>query len=160
MLIVTYCNGVQCGKSVKAAKKLQESGYKNIKIYREGFPVWEEYGYELKTGPGYGAKIETKMLSAKNLKIVMNKKDDSVILVDVRDKKEYDEGHIPFSINIPLSEFALRSGEISKKKKVIVYCNTGSRSYLAYKKLLNMAYKDINQALFADWKKAKFKIES
>lgn len=157
-LLITYCNGVQCGKSKKAAIKAGAMGYKNILLYKEGFPVWEEAGFELVKGPGYGKKIETNKLSAQELKALIDKKDGSIIIVDVRDPKEYKEGHIPSAINVPVAEFAARSGEISKKKRVIVYCNTGSRSYLAYKKLVNMAYKNINQTLFKDWKEAKMEL--
>ncbi|MEN6332145.1 MAG: hypothetical protein ABFD57_09170 [Smithella sp.] len=42
---------------------------------------------------------------------------------------------------------------------LIIYCNTGSRSYLAYKKLIQLAYPNINQALFAEWKEAGFSVE-
>lgn len=158
LLFVTYCNGVQCGKSIKMAKKLSEIGYKNIKVYREGFPVWEEVGLELVKGPGYGKKIETNKLTPDELNKLEKTGDGNIIVVDVRDAKEYLNGHIPGAINVPVSEFAIRSGEIAKSKKVVVYCNTGSRSYLAYKKLVNMAYKDIHQVLFAEWKNSDFPI--
>src|SRR5512135_1819203 len=46
-LMVFYCNGVKCGKSKKAAKKADAMGYKNILIYAEGFPVWEEKGNKI-----------------------------------------------------------------------------------------------------------------
>jgi len=52
----------------------------------------------------------------------------------VRDASEFKEGHIPTAINIPSETFAAGSGVLPKEKKIIVYCNTGSRSYLAYKK--------------------------
>lgn len=151
-LIITYCNGVQCGKSIKAANMLKEMGYKKIKIYREGFPVWEEFGFELVKGSDYGKKIETNKITSDELKSLIDKESKDIIIVDVRDEKEFSEGHIPSSINIPVEDFAKRSDEVSKKKKVIVYCNSGSRSYLAYKKLVNMAYKDIHQALYSEWK--------
>jgi rhodanese-related sulfurtransferase len=59
---------------------------------------------------------------------------------------------MPGAINCPLKDFALQSAVIDKKKKVIVYCNAGGRSYKAYRKLMRLGYKDIAQALFADWK--------
>ena len=72
------------------------------------------------------------------------------MLVDVRDESEYKEGHIPTAINIPAETFALKSDVLPKEKKIVVYCNTGSRSYLAYRKLIKLAYTDIYQALYAD----------
>lgn len=150
-LVVTYCNGVQCGKSFKAAGFCKEAGFKNILVYKEGYPVWEEVGYTVITGPGYGKKIETRKLTPSELAKVIGDLTNTVV-VDVRDPKEFQEGHIKNAINVPIKEFATRSGEISKKKRVVVYCNTGSRSYLAYKKLVNMDYKNIYQSLLKDWK--------
>jgi rhodanese-related sulfurtransferase len=58
-----------------------------------------------------------------------------------------------------VAEFASQSGRLDKKKKIIVYCNSGGRSYNAYRKLMKLAYKDINQAIFADWKEKGFQVE-
>lgn len=68
------------------------------------------------------------------------------------------EGHIPTAINIPAETFAVKSGVLPKEKKIIVYCNTGSRSYMAYRKLGKQAYPNIYQILFADWKEAKLAV--
>jgi rhodanese-related sulfurtransferase len=74
--------------------------------------------------------------------------------VDVRDEAEFREGHIPTAINIPGETFATKSVILPKEKKIIVYCNSGSRSYLAYRKLIGLAYPKIYQAIFAEWKEA------
>ncbi|MGE5893965.1 MAG: rhodanese-like domain-containing protein, partial [bacterium] len=84
---------------------------------------------------------------------------DDYVLVDVRDESEYKEGHIPTAINIPAETFASRSEILPKEKKIVVYCNTGSRSYMSYRKLMKMDYKNIYQSLFADWKEAGLQIE-
>jgi rhodanese-related sulfurtransferase len=63
------------------------------------------------------------------------------------------------SINIPVASFASQSDILDKKKKIIVYCNSGGRSYNAYRKLMKLSYKDISQAIFADWKDAGLPVE-
>ena len=78
---------------------------------------------------------------------------DAVIL-DVRTPEEFAEGHIPEAINCPLSTFAATSEILDKEKKVVVYCNSGGRSYGAYIKLMKLGYKNIAQAIFADWNEA------
>ena len=80
-------------------------------------------------------------------------------MVDVRDSEEFAQGHIPGSINIPVASFASQSEVLDKKKKIIVYCNSGGRSYNAYRKLMKLGYKEINQAIFADWKDASLPVE-
>ena len=150
--IVFYCNGVKCGKSKRAAQKAIELGYKNVLVYKEGMPVWEEMNYPIYAGPDYEKKIETTKLSPEELKAMIDSGAGDFTLVDVRDEAEFAEGHISGAINIPVSRFAKESGKLDKEKKIIVYCNSGGRSYLGYRKLMKLAYKNIYQTLFTDWK--------
>ena len=158
-LLVIYCNGAKCGKSKKVAKKAADAGYTNVVLYGEGFPVWEEHNLKIVAGPGYGKKIQTKMYHPAQLSDIIDAHGNDYVLVDVRDESEYREGHIPTAINIPVETFALKSEVLPKEKKIIVYCNTGSRSYMAYRKLIKLAYPDIYQALFAEWKDAGKPVE-
>jgi rhodanese-related sulfurtransferase len=157
-LLVIYCNGVKCGKSKRLAVQLEPLGYTNIMIYSEGIPVWEERAFPIVAGPEYSKKIETRKVKPADLKKMIDENKQDFVLVDVRDPKEYGEGHIPTAINIPAETFASQSGILPKEKKIIVYCNTGSRSYLAYRKLNQLAYPDIYQTLLADWKDAGLEV--
>ena len=158
-LLIVYCNGVKCGKSKRLAQQLEPMGYGNIMIYSEGIPVWEERNLPIFVGPDYEKKVDTSKLKPADIQKMIREKKTDYILVDVRDPSEYKEGHIPTSINIPAETFASRSGILPKEKKIIVACNTGSRSYLAYRKLIQLAYPNIYQTLIADWKDAGMKLE-
>jgi len=153
-LLIFYCNGVKCGKSKRVAQKVAPFGYTTILIYREGIPVWEERNLPLVTGPGYGKKIDTAKLKPGELDALIKAAANDYVLVDVRDEAEFKEAHIPTAINIPAETLAAKSDVLPKEKMIIVYCNTGSRSYLAYKKLIGLAYPKIYQALFAAWTEA------
>lgn len=157
--IVFYCNGVKCGKSKKAAKKAASMGYGNIWVYAEGMPVWEEKGMPIYAGPDYEKRIETTIIQPVDLRKLIDSGSGDFTVIDVRDPEEYAEGHIPGAVNIPVSEFASRSESLDKNKKIIVYCNSGGRSYNAYRKLMKLAYKDIAQAIFADWKEDGLPVE-
>ncbi|MEN6546743.1 MAG: metalloregulator ArsR/SmtB family transcription factor [Armatimonadia bacterium] len=52
------------------------------------------------------------------------------VLVDVRPKEEYDAGHIPSAISIPLAELDQRLEELPKEKLIVVYCR-GTYCFLA-----------------------------
>ena len=63
------------------------------------------------------------------------------IIVDVRSRQEYYEGHISGSINIPLIDFEKYS--IDRNKIIILYCNAGVRSRKAMMILKSKGYKDV-----------------
>ena len=53
------------------------------------------------------------------------------ILLDVRPPNAYEAGTIRNAYNIPLTELRERLSELPKKKKIIVFCETGQQSYIA-----------------------------
>jgi NADPH-dependent 2,4-dienoyl-CoA reductase/sulfur reductase-like enzyme/rhodanese-related sulfurtransferase len=52
------------------------------------------------------------------------------VVVDVRTAKEFADGHIPDSLNIPLDELRERAGEIGASR-VVVTCQVGQRGHTA-----------------------------
>ncbi|HJN94438.1 MAG: sulfurtransferase [Gammaproteobacteria bacterium] len=67
--------------------------------------------------------------------MLINRKD--AVVVDVREKKEFDTGHIVDSINIPLAKLKQRITELKKhqEKPVVVVCKQGQQSGDAAKTL-------------------------
>jgi NADPH-dependent 2,4-dienoyl-CoA reductase/sulfur reductase-like enzyme/rhodanese-related sulfurtransferase len=53
------------------------------------------------------------------------------LLVDVRTEEERASGSIPGSMHIPLHEIRARSGELPKDREIVVFCQSGQRSYYA-----------------------------
>jgi rhodanese-related sulfurtransferase len=49
-------------------------------------------------------------------------RDDGVTVIDVRPRDEYEAGHIPGAISIPVREIKRRLNELPKGKEVIAYC--------------------------------------
>ena len=72
-------------------------------------------------------------------------KENDGILLDVRSKQEYEEGHIQGAINIPDYEIVRRvEKEIPKKNQsIVLYCQYGSRSKDAYIKMKKMGYTNV-----------------
>lgn len=63
------------------------------------------------------------------------------VLLDVRTRSEYMEGHIPGSKNIPLQTIDKISSVVAGKDiPIYVYCHSGSRSRMAAEALLRMGY--------------------
>ncbi len=54
--------------------------------------------------------------------------DGGAMLIDVREKSEYNELHIPGSVLIPLGELPARLAEVPADRDVYVHCRMGGRS--------------------------------
>jgi rhodanese-related sulfurtransferase len=52
-------------------------------------------------------------------------------LVDVREKQEWDEAHIPNTVHIPLGDLGRRAGELDTSRPVVALCRSGNRSKTA-----------------------------
>lgn len=77
----------------------------------------------------------------------------AITVLDVREEIEHMLGHIPGSVNIPLSELKERLPELDKGKSLYVICRTGNRSDIACKLLSRQGFKEVYNVLpgMSDW---------
>ena len=89
-------------------------------------------------------KAEYVRLTAHEAELMMLETDD-IIILDVRTKEEFDEGHIANAILLPDYEIRERAEEIlsDKNKTILIYCRSGRRSELAAKELIDMGYENV-----------------
>jgi NADPH-dependent 2,4-dienoyl-CoA reductase/sulfur reductase-like enzyme/rhodanese-related sulfurtransferase len=66
------------------------------------------------------------------------------VLVDVRSKDEYEEGHIPNALNMDLDTMRQHLDSFDPNKTYVVYCKVGLRGYLAHAILRNHGIKSVN----------------
>lgn len=87
--------------------------------------------------------IENKEISYKSLNEDMKNK--NIILIDVRSRQEYEEGHLEGSINIPVYDIERKIEKIVKNKKniIVVYCSSGYRSKKAKEILESLSYENV-----------------
>lgn len=78
--------------------------------------------------PLAAAEVEP-MISQEQLVTLMNS-GEAPPLIDVRTPEEFQAGHIPGAINIPLQEFEQRFDELSayKDREAVLYCESGMRA--------------------------------
>lgn len=69
-------------------------------------------------------KFFTKMMAFTTGPVELKEmiKNNEVRVLDVRDKEDYDKGHIPTSISMPRAEMDTRYRELSKDRLYVVYC--------------------------------------
>lgn len=65
-------------------------------------------------------------------------------LIDVREPKEFEGGHILGARNIPLSQLKMRLKEVRPDKPVYLYCQSGMRSGRAARMLYRKGYRDLS----------------
>lgn len=68
---------------------------------------------------------------------------DENILIDVREKNEYDIMHVVNAVNIPVSKIRFCENEYRNKKCIILYCASGIRTKEAITILNNMGYTNL-----------------
>ncbi len=56
---------------------------------------------------------------------------EAVTVVDVRNRSEWDAGHLPGAIHIPVGHLADRLAEIPRDKPIVMQCESGARSAIA-----------------------------
>ncbi|MFZ8764930.1 rhodanese-like domain-containing protein [Enterococcus diestrammenae] len=61
-------------------------------------------------------------------------------IIDVREVDEYQNGHIPGAINMPLSELAQSYTQLDKEQPYFVICHSGARSANASEFLGSQGY--------------------
>ena len=73
---------------------------------------------------------------------------EQYLVIDVREKHEYEAGHVRYAINISLNDLGGRLNEIEdlKDKNIIVICRSGRRSRAAAEILQNNGFKKLFNA--------------
>ena len=84
-----------------------------------------------------------------------------VVVIDVRERYEYDEGHISDVTLIPLGSIPNRLDEIPTDKEVIFVCRFGNRSTQATQFLQQQGFENIHNMLggMNAWQKAGYDVE-
>ena len=85
-------------------------------------------------------------ITAEEARKLMDSEKDRIIL-DVRSREEYDQGHIPGAILIPNTEIEVKAADLlpDKDQLILVYCRSGRRSKLAAQSLADLGYTNIRE---------------
>lgn len=131
--VLVYCRSGN--RSEKAAVKLVDNGFKNVKNVTDGV---DEYDYKLVKVDNITGREAEKMIND-------DKHDKDLIILDVREPKDFNNGHLLNAINIPIEDIDKRRDELRnyKSKDIIVYCNTGRKSAEVAEKLVEHGFTDV-----------------
>lgn len=83
-------------------------------------------------------------ISAEEVFEEIESEESHLYIIDVRTLSEYNSGHIKTAVNVPLDKIDTIGDYVSSKKdKVVVYCQSGSRSKQAFNELIELGYQNV-----------------
>lgn len=118
---------------------------------RKNFVAWTLLLFLIISLAGCGSKEEDaetpsyQQITVEEAKSMMEEQPDAVVL-DVREQDEYDAGHIPGAVLLPvgtINEETAASAIPEKDTVVLVYCRSGNRSKTASQALVDLGYTQI-----------------
>lgn len=156
--LIFYCGGLACDLSNKSALKAKQAGYKNVRVYAEGYPAWAAANpAESATTPAAAvgqamqnaAAAMTTAVGAATKFIVETTKDKEVIstpfferivkedptkltIIDVRKLEQCQAGTWPGAQCIPLAELEGKLASLPKDKPIVFTCGTGAQASMAH----------------------------
>ena len=144
--IITYCDGLGCGRSLKVAEQLVTLGYTNVFRFKGGYDVWCEAQF-------YFA------LDGQSLQTLIDEGDQDYTLVNVTTPTEFNNtvGYITTSINVPLGDIqtATTAADLPDlpahegcaetwSEPIIIYClGLGVRYQEAANALTNLGFHNV-----------------
>ncbi len=57
--------------------------------------------------------------------------DDDALLIDVREQNEWDAGHAPHAVHIPMARLSAETSVLTTQRPVVIVCRSGRRSAAA-----------------------------
>ena len=87
---------------------------------------------------------------------------DGALFVDVREREEWEEGHLPGAVHVPRGNLESRIEGVApdRQQPVVLYCAVGNRSAFAAKTLAELGYERPVSLTggFTDWKRNGYEV--
>ncbi len=161
----------------RVAWTIEYLGYEKVSLLAVTYSIWKELGFDVEYGKSNGSNSLIATSNSNNNNITSIKVNSSILaeyeyiknivegkvtksrLLDVRERLNYLDNHIPNAINIPWKAFSaedrilksredisrlLRNRKISMSDEIVVYCGSvGTLSGLSYYALRLAGYSNV-----------------
>ncbi len=135
---------------------LARVGYEKVVGYlSESLDAWQAMGLPVASG-------DIQDLTSQELReLMINGNGNRPVILDVREPWEYQQGHLPGAVLIPLGQLASRVNELDPSKPVAVVCHSGNRSQSGAAVLGQNQFKTIYNLVggTADWARQGLPLE-
>jgi hydroxyacylglutathione hydrolase len=135
-----------------AIRQLIRTGYENIAGCMQcDIPQWQKLGLTIE---------EVEQIAVNQLKQRVAQ-DSNLLILDVREINEWENGRIPGAVNIPLGSLPNRLSELNTNGSIMAVCATGIRSCIASSLLKQHGFTKVANVLGGTkaWEVAGFEID-
>jgi DMSO/TMAO reductase YedYZ molybdopterin-dependent catalytic subunit/rhodanese-related sulfurtransferase/glyoxylase-like metal-dependent hydrolase (beta-lactamase superfamily II) len=137
--IVIYCASGY--RSMIASSLLAHAGFADVSDLLGGYGAWQGAGLPIAQPGELTDTGRTPQVSARAGRTLL---DAGAMLLDVRELDEWNEGHAPEAILIPMGEVQNRRDELPQDRRIVVVCRSGGRSAAVTDALLAKGYDAVN----------------
>jgi hydroxyacylglutathione hydrolase len=150
--VIIVAEGVE--QVSEAVTRMARVGLENVVGYLDGgVAAWEGAGLDYATLP---------QMPVGELRAQIDERREGLQIVDVRRPSEYEAGHIPGAVNVPLAELEKGLGGLDPRKPTAVACAGGYRSSAASSLLERKGFLDLYNVIGGTgaWTNAGYEAET
>ncbi len=138
--IVVYCASGY--RSQVAASVLRAVGFADVSDLLGGYAAWEAAGLPI-TREGTSTPGDVAAVGARAAKTMI---DAGGLMIDVREPDEWQAGHAPGALLLPMGHLRARRAELANDRRLVVVCRSGGRSAAVTASLRAWGYDAFNLA--------------
>ena len=106
--------------------------------------------------------LTEEVFGVRDLQKILNAMSVDEVVIDCRTKDEYQAGHIPGAINLPMGKELNQLRELRDYQKIYLYCYSGRRSQTVFSTLTSKGLDNLvclGSSGMAEWKKFGYPVE-
>ena len=106
--------------------------------------------------------LTEEVFGVRDLQKILTALSEDEVVIDCRTPDEYEAGHIPGAINLPMGKELDQLGELQDYRKIYLYCYSGRRSQTVFATLTSKGLDNLvclGSSGMAEWKKFGYPVE-
>ncbi len=131
-------------KEIKVLGFLSQEGFKQVAYLEGGFSGWKEnFNPTISYGDPYSMVDQSKVTYIKSdalNKLINQNNQSNLYIIDLRDNKKFQAGHLKMAINIPLNQLENNYQKVPLNKKIILCDDNGLLAFQGAVRLFDMGF--------------------
>ncbi len=157
--VVLYCR--TGNRSSYVLDILSANGYNNLMHLDGGIQAWYNSGLPVDTEPVESRYDKNTFEDISPDEAHSRLGDSETVFLDVREPYEYQNGHAPQSVNVPLGSIQQEILQYDESTPIMLICASGNRSSMAADWLAQNGYKNVAnvQGGMYSWQSSRLPVE-